>query len=92
MKKLALKMIVMIFIATLFSACTKKATKYIAPKVPKLKTCKVNKKKISYKIVDGKICLSKQNYKVLKSANYRLRVCNELLNKQNIDFNQRFAK
>jgi hypothetical protein len=85
-------MILITLLATLFSGCTQDVVKYITPKVPKLKTCKVSKKKISYKIVNGKVCLSKKEYRVLKNTNYRLRVCNELLNEQNMDFNKRFAK
>ena len=93
MKILAPRMILITLLAILFSGCTQRVvTKYVTPKVPKLKTCKVSKKKISYKIVNGKVCLSKKEYRVLKNTNYRLRVCNELLNKQNIDFNKRFAK
>ena len=88
MKKIALLFLVMIF-SFIFSGCAKEPN---CPKMklPKLKTCVVKKRSIKYEVKNGKICLSRANYKLLKKQNYRLRVCNSLLNAQNRDFNSKF--
>ena len=92
MKIIALKVIATLVIATLFSGCSNKEVKYIKPKLPKLRTCAVSKAKVNYKLINGKVCLSKKDYKMLKKQNYRLRVCNELLNKQNRAFNKQYVE
>ena len=91
MRVLKIVMILLSLIA--FSGCSQKI-KYIKvpTKVPHLKSCKVSSLKIRVKKDGGKVCMTKDEYNKLKKQNYRLRVCNELLNKQNADFNKRFAR
>ena len=79
------------FFMTLFSGCVAKK-EFVKVRLPKLRTCKVTPAKVKVTKVDNKVCMELSEYKKLKKQNYRLRVCNELLNKQNIDFNKRFAK
>jgi hypothetical protein len=76
---------------TLFSGCATKK-EFVKPVLPKLRTCKVLAVKVRVRKDGDKICMQVSEYKKLKKQNYRLRVCNELLNKQNIDFNKRFAR
>jgi len=91
MKKTALKVIV-VCLAILFSGCAEKEVVIKKPSLPKLKKCVVKKRGVTYTKKGDKICLIESEYKKLKRQNYRLRVCNELLNKQNDDFNKRYAK
>ena len=86
----AIKLIAILAFTILFSACSTDK-EYIEPKYPKLRTCVVKKQKVKVQKNGNKICMELSEYKKLKKQNYRLRVCNELLNKQNIDFNKRFA-
>jgi len=82
--------ILLIPFSLVFFGCS---TKEIAVcKVPKLRTCIVSKKEIKVRRVGDEICMKIDSYKILKRQNYRLRVCNELLNNQNKDFNKRFAR
>ena len=90
MKRVA-ALIAALFFMTLFSGCAAKK-EFIKVKLPKLRTCKVTPTKIRVSRVGNRVCMELSEYKKLKKQNYRLRVCNELLNKQNIDFNKRFAK
>lgn len=83
--------VIALSLSTLFSACSVKK-EYISPKLPKLRTCVVSKKKVEVEKCGTKLCLDRNNYRVLKKQNYRLRVCNELLNKQNKDYNKRYAR
>jgi len=90
MKKL-IKLIAILLFTIAFSGC--EANKeIIKPKIPKLRTCIVKNKKIKVEKCGAKFCFDKRNYTLLKKQNYRKTVCNELLNKQNIDFNKRFVK
>jgi len=89
--KRAILIVAVLFFMTLFSGCAKEK-EFIKPTVPKLRTCKVKPTKVRVKKSGNSICMKIQEYKKLKKQNYRLRVCNELLNRQNIDFNKRFAK
>jgi len=85
-----IKLIVILAFTILFSACSTDK-EYIEPKYPKLRTCVVKKQRVKVQKNGNKVCMELSEYKKLKKQNYRLRVCNELLNKQNIDFNKRFA-
>ncbi len=90
-KAKVMRIVLLMLFSMLFVGCGSKTA--LAPCiVPKLKTCKVSKKNIKVSKKGNTICLSLKAYKILKKQNYRLRVCNELLNRQNLDFNKRFVK
>ncbi len=80
-----------------FSGCSQKLQPKIEfvkvpVKVPHLKTCRVSSLKVRVKKEGKKVCMAESEYNKLKKQNYRLRVCNELLNKQIKDFNRKYAK
>jgi len=75
----------------LFSGCSKEV-KIVTPKVPKLKKCIVKAKKISFSKSGNRVCMDMKSFKLLKRQNYRVRVCNKLLNRQIEDFNTKFTK
>jgi len=87
MKKIALLAVVF----SLFSGCSNKV-EVVKPKIPALKKCIVKPKKIEFSKRGNRVCMSLSSFKLLKRQNYRVRVCNELLNKQIEDFNKHFAK
>jgi len=89
--KRAAALIAAVFFMTLFNGCAAKK-EFVKVRLPKLRTCKVTPTKVKVAKVGNRVCMELSEYKKLKKQNYRLRVCNELLNKQNIDFNKRFAK
>jgi len=89
--KRARLIVIALFFMTLFSGCAAKK-EFIKPTLPKLRTCKVLALKVRVRKNGDNICMRLSEYKKLKKQNYRLRVCNELLNKQNLDFNKRFAR
>lgn len=89
--KRATAIVIALFFMTLFSGCTAKK-EFIKPVLPTLRTCKVLVVKVRVSKKGKNIHMQMSEYKKLKRQNYRLRVCNELLNKQNIDFNKRFTK
>lgn len=90
----AIKIVAKAMIALIaFSGCSQKVkTIKVQPKLPHLRTCKVSSLKVRVQKKDGKVCIEDSEYKKLKRQNYRLRVCNELLNKQNVDFNRKYVK
>ena len=89
--KRAVLIVTALFFTTLFSGCVAKK-ELVKPTLPKLRTCKVLAVKVRVRKDGDNICMKLSEYKKLKKQNYRLRVCNELLNKQNLDFNKRFVK
>lgn len=90
MKRVMLLLIAVLF-TTLFSGCSAD-TKYIKQSIPKLRVCRVTPTKVRVTREGNTVYMSITDYKKLKNKNRRLRVCNDLLNKQNLDFNKRFVK
>ena len=90
------KRVVVLAIATLFtilfSGCSAKNTEFLKQSVPTLRVCVVSKTKVRVSRNGNTIYMQLSEYRKLKNQNRRLRVCNELLNKQNRDFNKRFAR
>jgi len=85
------KLTILITILLLFNACSAEK-EYITPKMPKLRTCIVKPKTIKYRKMGNEICMPINSFKIEQNQNKRLRICNDLLNRQNRDFNKRFAK
>lgn len=91
MKRVMLLLTIAIPFTILFSGCDSE-TKYIKTSVPKLRVCRVSETKVRVTIRGNNVYMLLSEYKKLKRQNHRLRVCNDLLNKQNRDFNKRFAR
>lgn len=85
------KLLILLTALLAFNACTKEK-EYLTPTIPTLRTCFVKQKKIKYRRVGKEVCMPVGSFRIEKDQNRRLRVCNDLLNRQNIDFNKRFAK
>ena len=91
MKK-TIMLIAVLFLTTLFSGCAEPEKVYIKPKLPHLKECKVKRIKVKAFGGDRRVCYELNEYKKLKDTNRRLRICNELLNRQITDFNKKFVE
>jgi len=83
---------VMLLSSILFNGCTQPQKVYVSPKLPTLRECRVKRVRLRAYGDGERICYARKEYAKLKDTVRRLRVCNDLLNRQNRDFNARFAR